>query len=318
MLPPNAPIPSPRPSMAGGPGPNLSQIRKNPGHDYPKLPRYHRSSSPPPMILTDRDIRILQWTHDFGFITREQVRRLEFNHGGTSQPKKRLGLLYHHAYLDRVWVSVPLAYGSANAAYCLDHRGADVLATETGIGKDELDWRGRDRQRELYFMRHTLALNDALIAFINGAAARRWRLRWSGDRTLRRKLGKANRAGVVPDAVLDMTTPEKEYGFALELDRGTVQEKPFKKKVEAYGELVARGRGRQLLGVDDLRVLFVVAAGDDDGRRLERIVDWTGAAGGGSLFWFAVLSDLVPENVFSGPVWTVAGSPGRHGLIEGE
>jgi len=110
---------------------------------------------------------------------------------------------------------------------------------------------------------------------------------------------------------IDGDTP----AFALELDRATVEEKPFKRKVRAYGEWKRTGVYAKRFGTDSLRVLFVVANNARDPYRLSRIKRWCETEGGRSLFWFADSGDVTGESVFSGPIWHVAGRDGLHSLI---
>src|SRR5437870_75067 len=82
-----------------------------------RLPRYRRASAPPRMVLTERDREILRQVYLFRMMTREQVERLLFppEHGQdhftkTSKARKRLKLLYHHGFLERI--PVPVGQGA--------------------------------------------------------------------------------------------------------------------------------------------------------------------------------------------------------------
>ena len=121
---------------------------------------------------------------------------------------------------------------------------------------------------------------------------------------------------VIPDGYFQLATDSTPLGFAVELDRGTVEEKPFKAKIRALGEWKVKGAYQRRFGTDSLRVLFVVAPTDRDRKRLERIKAWTETEGGQSLFWFASLSDLWPDTIFDKPVWRVAGRDGRFALFD--
>ena len=66
-----------------------------------RLPRYRRASTPPPMQLTARDVRILEAVCDMRFLSREQVQQLYFSPSTASYCKRRLALLYHNAFLAR-------------------------------------------------------------------------------------------------------------------------------------------------------------------------------------------------------------------------
>lgn len=125
-----------------------------------------------------------------------------------------------------------------------------------------------------------------------------------------------HRLAVVPDGYFQLATPEGRQCFALELDRATVEEKPFKAKVRALGEWKVTGAYRRRFGTDSLRVLFVVASTARDPHRLRRVKAWTEAEGGQSLFWFAALPDITPQSIFDQAIWQVAGRTGSCSLFD--
>ena len=282
-----------------------------------RLPRYRRASSPPPMQLTARDIRIVRWVYEMRFLTREQIQRLEFAPSTASYCKRRLALLFHNAYLERKFIPAPGSFGSTKAIYCLASRGARLLVHEL---KTDLDWRPRDTQRELYFLQHTLASNDFRICATMAAQLLGLSVAWVDERGLRRQEMKdyvadpkhdGEKLAIVPDGYFQLD----QAAFALELDRATVEEKPFKAKVRAYGEWKVTGAYRRRHGTDSLRVLFVIAPNNRDPHRLERAKRWCEAEGGRSLFWFARASEMDEHNVLTEPVWHVAGREGRFTLL---
>ncbi|HJW76850.1 MAG TPA: replication-relaxation family protein [Thermoleophilia bacterium] len=289
-----------------------------------RLPRYRRASSPPPMQLTARDVRVLNTVSDMRFLTREQVQELLFSPSTASYCKRRLALLYHNAYLDRVYVPSLNAFGATKAIYTLATKGAAVVARDRKIELRELMWRPGHNDRELYFMRHTLAINDFRIRLALAARQRGLSLAWTDERALRRREMKdyiedpehrGRRLAIVPDGYFTLDDGERTSAFALEIDRATVEEKPFKEKVRGYGEWKTTGTYERRYGTKSLRVLWVVADVTRDSTRLERIKRWTEAEGGRSLFWFSMLDDLTPETILTEPVWLKAGSEERHSLL---
>lgn len=288
-----------------------------------RLPRYRRTSSPPPMQLTARDISIVRWVYEMRFLTREQIQRLEFAPSTASYCKRRLALLFHHSYLDRKFIPAPGSFGSTRAIYCIATRGARLLAHEL---KADINWRPKDSERELYLLRHTLATNDFRIYVILAAQRFGLTVDWVNERTLRRREMKdyvadprhdGQRIAVVPDGYFQVAGQDKSSAFALELDRATVEEKPFKAKVRAYGEWKLTGAYRRRHGTNSLRVLFVIAPNDRDPQRLSRIKRWCEAEGGRSLFWFANASDINEHSIFTEHIWNVAGRDGRFTLLAG-
>jgi hypothetical protein len=278
-----------------------------------RLPRYRRASTPPAMQLTARDVRLLNAVCDMRFLAREQLQQLLFSPSTASYCKRRLALLYHNAYLERIYVPSLNVFGSTKAIYTLAPRGAGVVARDRKVEVRELNWRPHHNDRELYFMRHTLAINDFRIALTSAVQQRGMSLSWSDERTLRRREMKdyvddpkhrGERLAVVPDGYFSLEGRGQSSAFAVEIDRATVEEKPFKEKVRAYGEWKLTGAYEQRYGTKSLRVLWVVADVTRDSTRLERIKRWTEAEGGRSLFWFA-----------DGEVWQKAGSGGRYALL---
>jgi len=291
-----------------------------------RLPRYRRASTPPAMQLTARDVRVLSAVCDMRFLTREQVQQLLFSPSTASYCKRRLALLYHNGYLERIYVPSMNAFGSTKAIYTLAPKGASLVARDRKLEVRELHWRPHHNDRELYFMRHSLAINDFRIALTLAAQERGLALSWSDERMLRRREMKdyvedpkhqGRRLAVVPDGYFTLEGHDHSSAFALEIDRATVEEKPFKEKVRAYGEWKLTGAYERRYGTKSLRILWVVADVSRDSTRLERIKCWTEAEGGRSLFWFAMLDDLTPAGILQEPLWQVAGRDGRYPLLTG-
>ncbi len=288
-----------------------------------RLPRDKRSESPPPMQLTDRDLRVLRLVADFRYMTREQVERLEFSPSTASYCKRRLSLLYHNRYLERRFLPLRAAFGSARAYYTLDRRGANVVREAFALTASEVDWRPRDGRREPLYMEHTLRINDARCLFLLAARATGHALEWIDERELKRRarthrvpdpLKTGTLITIIPDGYFLL---DGRVGFALELDRGTVEEVPFKRKVRGYGEWKLSGRYAKAMGTQSLRVLFLISDARRDPRRLDRIREWTERAGGGTMFWFGRLEGLTSESVLERPVWVVAGHDATAALLRG-
>jgi hypothetical protein len=274
------------------------------------------------MQLTDRDVRILRLVADFRYMTREQVERLEFAPTTASYCKRRLSLLYHHAYLDRRFLPLRGAFGSARAYYTLDKRGASLLADVLKVERRDIDWRPRDGRREPLYMEHALRANDVRAVSMLAARQAGLQLNWLDERELRRRakqhrvpdpLAAGEMITIIPDGHF-MLGPD--WSFALELDRGTVEETPFKRKIRGYGEWKTTGQYARDLGQRRLKVLFVITDAKRDPKRIARVKSWTEASGGGSLFWFAPLDGLTRYTFLYEPVWLVAGRTGKHSLIQ--
>jgi hypothetical protein len=277
------------------------------------------------MLLTPRDQEIIHWVYELRFATQEQIQQLLFTPSTASSCKRRLTLLYHNGYLDRRLLPLRSRFGANRAAYCLDKKGKELLDSQVGSGLAPVSWRAVDNDRELYFLEHLLATNDVRVCATIAATEQGFDLVWTDERALKSsamrdfvtdpKNPKTSLA-VIPDGYFQLATEGSPLGFAVELDRGTVEEKPFKTKVRALGEWKTTGTYRQRFDTDSLRVLFVVAQNERDRTRLQRIKTWTEAEGGQSLFWFAELSDVTPRSIFNSPIWQVAGRSGSFPLFD--
>lgn len=289
-----------------------------------RLPRYKRAARPPAMLLTERDELIVELVYELRFATQEQIQALLFSAGAASSSKRRLTLLYHNRYLDRRLMPLRSALGASRAVYCLDRRGAELLKFRRKTGAERLGWRPADNDRELYFLEHLVASNDFRVHVTLAARKAGADLSWIDERTLRiqalrhlvddpKHPGRA--LAVIPDGYFTVRSKNLTQSFALELDRATVEEKPFKEKIRAVRQWKLTGSYRRTFGTDSLRVLFVVASTRRDPNRLARIKAWTEAEGGESLFWFVLLNKLTPANVLTAPVWQVANRTGVYALF---
>jgi hypothetical protein len=277
------------------------------------------------MQLTLRDEELISWVAELRFATQEQLQRLLFSVAGASASKRRLTLLYHNAYLDRRLIPLRSNFGANRAAYCLDRRGAELLRYRTKTGLAQIAWRPRDNDRELYFLEHLLACNDVRVSTTLAAREQGFDLDWIGERTLRTRAMRDAvsdpthpqvKLAVIPDGYFQLAADGSPLGFAVELDRATVEEKPFKTKIRALTTWKTSGAYARRFDTDSLRVLFVVDSIRRDANRLARIKKWTEAEGGQNLFWFTHLTELTDKTVFGGAIWRVAGRSGNFPLFD--
>jgi len=97
-------------------------------------------------------------------------------------------------------------------------------------------WRPRDNDRELYFLSHTLATNDVRVAATVAARHAAYELTWTSEQALRARTMRdliadpkhpGEHLAVIPDGYFQLAADGRPLGFAVELDRGTVEEKRF-------------------------------------------------------------------------------------------
>src|SRR5262245_45782610 len=136
--------------------PNTNQGRKFPNQK--RMPRFTRTDTAPEVRLTDRDLAILDNVHSLRYATSEHLRQVI--PGSTQGTTRRLGLLYHAGYLDRlVMTTRVLTKQPAPIVYALDARGARTLV-ERGLSARELRWRRAYNLRTEDHIEHHLMLTS--------------------------------------------------------------------------------------------------------------------------------------------------------------
>ena len=298
-------------------------------------PRYQRVENYHGNRFTPREARILHWVHKMRFLSREQIQRLEFDSKSERYCRDRLRWLYDTGHLDRRRLDLGTGFGANVPVYCLDQMGAARVALDQKMDPSELDWRPRDNDTNPYFMKHTLAINDFWIDVVLATRNSEFELEhWIDGRTLKSKEMRdyvddpkaRSKIAIIPDGYFCILLPDKRRAcFALELDRGTVERKSWRRKIRGYIEYEKSGKYNERYGSSSLRVLTVVQAArraKDEGHqarlirnRVEAIKKWTEDQEGQQLFWFAARMDIDPRSVLLGRIWQVAGRNGYHVLI---
>src|ERR1700674_1831426 len=208
-----------------------------------RLPRYARATAPPAMRLTSRDLRVLRHLALMRYLDREQIQRLEFGSAATSNAKRRLTLLYHHGFVGRRLLRSDHPHGSPLSLYFIERRGERALR-DASVNVSITASPSRRTEPEPYFLRHMLETNDVWIAALLSSQRNNLILSWHDEVALRRALTGA-RVGLrgaaayalapIPDGYAQLRTGGLDLSFAVELDRGTVEEKRARKKFTLYG-----------------------------------------------------------------------------------
>ena len=286
-----------------------------------RLPRHERAKTPPPMRLQPRDLEILVTIgYEYRYLTARQVHLLFFG-GSMSQTRLRLTKLYHNGYLDRVYR--PVVKGSAEAIYCLDKRGADALAAELDVDRDQVFWQGRKKPLCQNSLEHALRVNDFRVG-MSIACAKTGTVSLAGKWIDEQLLREADQRVKVPnpsDPDRHIECPivadgffglEFENGFCqffmLEIDLGTESNRRFALKVRAYRRYLDSGKYREVFDRETLKVLVVATSP----RRTENLMRTAREAGDKTMFWFTDFSqymqdgELMPEQLMS-QIWRVTG-----------
>jgi hypothetical protein len=280
--------------------------------------RDQRRDHPPPMRLQRRDIHVVEAVYQCRILRQDQIQALFFSSKSTAQ--YRLERLYDHEFLDRRFLPVAAEGGGRSPTlYVLDKRGAELLRRERGY--DELKWSATQNDFKTDFLEHTLAINAVRISVMLacrslGYTLLEWRsesdLKADYDRVrVRDGSGKEKQVAVLPDSYFAIGVGQRKYPFVLELDRGTMTLKRFQQKIQAYLAYHQTGGYERRFGSKSIRVLTVTLSE----RRLANLKHVSEEAGASRWFWFARLSELTPQSIFSLSVWQVAGEEQPQPLI---
>jgi hypothetical protein len=139
------------------------------------------------MILTDRDRQILELVRHGEALTRTQIAKAA-SFGSVTRVNATLLRLVRHRYLARRYQ--PTLAGTRRAVYVLDRVGRELLGLQ-----------GRSptlRSSSDIFLSHTLAVNDAWLAFACLALPRYEFMRWRSESWLR-----ALPLGLIPDGYVE-------------------------------------------------------------------------------------------------------------------
>jgi hypothetical protein len=277
-----------------------------------KRKRHKRAKNPKSMRLMRRDIDIVEAVHKARVLSQAQIQQLFFGPRAKTAAERRLRLLYDHAYLERKFLPVGIGEGRSPTLYVLDRKGAELLRAERGY--DELVWHRSSRDLKRDFLAHTMAINEVMVAVTVACRAHDWQLeQWLGENDLkadydrvsvRSETGRTSSVAVIPDSYFAFIAQKARYRFFLELDRGTMTTKRFRTKVQAYLAYRKTAQQEKRFGSKRVGILTVIDGGE---RRLANLKETTERARGGRIFWFATLSALTAENIFTKPVWAVAG-----------
>lgn len=270
------------------------------------------------IVLGVAEHTILRVLARYQYLTAQQIRRLAYAAGSLTYVQMKLKRLSETGYLERLFLPRPSRTGSAPTIYCPTRKTLALLERQ-GIEVPRRIRSSEVRAHAYLFLAHTLAVNDVLVAaellcrdqpqlelasLCHELALKR--------QPLQVTLGDGSSVGVIPDGWLDIRIHElsREYQscFALEVDRGSVEQRAWRRKVRA---LLAWSRGPYVkaFGTTSLTVMVVATPG---GRRCRELMRWTeaelhtlGAQGESDLFRFTGQSatTLQPVEFFLTPQW---------------
>ena len=214
-------------------------------------------------LPTTADEKILSTFATYPYLTGEQVTRLCYSSGSARYVSAKLKTLTEHKFLHR------LARETINYpyVYCLGMRGIRYLKS---LGFDLPVFHPSEHtHHKSLFLTHTLAVNDFLIAaaILPATAADITVRDIKHDLTL-----KHTQTMIVPDGWIDFRINRKtQVCIWLEMDMGTMDQMPFRKKISALVTFSKEAYTR-VFGTPSLTIAFATPTGE---RRFNTMLDWT-------------------------------------------
>ena len=268
-----------------------------------------------PMVLTDRDGRILEHIHEYdGFLADYQVKDLEFT--GMRQARDRLGKLFHNGYLNRTNRRGRTRFGTM--IYWLSAQGAEYVAGVQGVPREELRWMKQLRED---LVPHNLLVNDFTLILQQACAqSEEFNLyHWINESVFRAdpdkveyttSTGKRTGRNLIPDRYF-LVEREGDRLFRsrllLELDVATHPNKRFADQKVLPGIAYLRSEAYQKRFGSQSGRWLLVTTGD---RRLSFLKETTErVAGRDATVWYFTTFDRVSvETMLTEPVWYKGGS----------
>jgi Replication-relaxation len=276
-------------------------------------------------IITEADRSILLALGRFHYLTAAQASRLLYPklNDDHRYMQRRLKLLVDNGYVLRHRALPAPRYGQAPHVFALGRKGRTYLQ-RLGFPVEPYFRPSEERRatENSPFMTHRLAVIDVMIAadvlcldnpsitcprMLSERELKRNALRVevpSGNGELVRKIA------VIPDAWFQLSyRNQNPYSIALELDRGTEDQKVWREKIAAY-VVWAQGPYMQAFETDNVTVAVVCP----DGRRVDQLIGWTmrefavrGTVKYAQLFLFTSESPVASaERFFLDRVWQQA------------
>lgn len=290
------------------------------------LPRYRRDADKvPPFLLTARDVALLEDVWRFGLLTTGQMESLR---AADADPERRfvsrrtltrrLQGLYHHRYLRRI--ARPLAQGSREPVYVLDHAGARALSLRHG----EVTARPPSRLPKAIALDHLLETVQVRVALAAQPASEPQSLRlleWlPGDKARFRAAievpgERRQNVSIVPDAGFILRAGGMRHYCFLEVDRGTEAQRILAAKCRAYAAYWMEGGFARDFGVPrelGFWVLFV----SPSARRTQTILKAAEAAGDLKVIFRVAPAEAMSPGRISTAVWESSGAAAKQRFFD--
>ncbi|HWX97589.1 MAG TPA: replication-relaxation family protein [Solirubrobacteraceae bacterium] len=192
--------------------------------------------------LTERDRQIARDCYEHRVFTTRQLERLHFSDPRAG--RRRLLTLYRLRVLDRFRPRLPLGDGSAPYHWVLDEAGAQIVAAQQGIDRQQLRYSHTAALSvaDSAKLAHHIEVNDLFTRLARDAAQAGGALaEWYGERTMHSILH-----AITPDGYGVLRLPDASpIHLLLELDRATEPAARLREKARRYARSIPRSTLRQ-------------------------------------------------------------------------
>jgi hypothetical protein len=276
----------------------------------------------PPLALTERDLCILKLLDAYRFLNTPQIQALVG--GSKHNVSERLLRLFQHGYLDRPAHQRELRIdGYRHLVHALSQRGAALLAERLGdesYVSHHLAENNKTTKR--MHLAHTLMVSQfrACLTLACRAHADFTLVSWeTPERALMRFLIAGQRVPVIPDAYFVLEDSDGHAAhFYLEADRGTMTQKRFLRKLQAYWRF--RHIDSDLLFPRSFRVVTIAPSQERTKNLTATAKDADSKRKGSLMFYFAVQDacTLQHSEAVLDYIWHSPADNKLHSLLEGK
>lgn len=251
--------------------------------------------------------------------TADQLCRLHYSPGSFKAVREKLRILCEHKYVQ--FDAIPIKSIKATRSpyfYAMDRLGLDYLEA-AGLDVYKPFRSSKEIDKAYIFIKHTLELNDIIIsaALLKRTHDNVWLEWFRHERELKRTPYKVKWQGgkynLIPDSLLlfRVTVADGRQGrlpIVVEHDRGSEEQKFFRRRIRAYLHMLRNEGYKQLFGVNDITIGFTTSASTE---RLMQIREWTlkelletGEMQYKHLFYFTLVKNPIdPYQVWVNTTW---------------
>lgn len=248
-----------------------------------RLPRPFTGITPPYDILLRGSQETPIGLYHLHMATAAQLCRLHYSPGSFKAVREKLRILCEHKYVQ--FDATPVKSLKATRSsyfYALDKLGFEYLEA-AGLDVYKSFRASKEIDKAYLFAKHTLELNDIIIsaALLKRSNKNIWLESIRHERELKRTPYMAKWPGggynLIPDSLLlfHKTVAEGREGrrpIVVEHDRGSEEQKYFRRRIRAYLHMLRNEGYKQLFGVNHITIAFTTSAGVE---RLKQIREWT-------------------------------------------